>query len=130
MQVASKELCEELYKVSGWISDSAHCITDEGHAWVSEWQHWYKDRFGKYVAPTRNGLGYTPVCPAYNADYLLDKIRNYDFTIVNLNRNILSLTSDSLDDPEAAILGKTLTELLAKLAIQLFKQNILTPENK
>ena len=53
---------------------------------------------------------------------LLDKVRNYDWTIVNLNETTLSLTSDSLDDPEAAILGKDFQEVLTKLVECLIEQ--------
>ncbi|MDQ0869010.1 hypothetical protein QFZ70_001483 [Arthrobacter sp. V1I9] len=57
--------------------------------------------------------------PLYTSDYLREKLRNYDFTIVNLNQETLSLTSDSLDDPDAAILGKNFAIVLLELAIAL-----------
>jgi hypothetical protein len=59
------------------------------------------------------------LCPAFSVDYLLSKVRNYEFTIVNLNTSTLSLTSDSLNDHDGAILGEELDILLMEFILAL-----------
>ncbi len=53
------------------------------------------------------------------SDELLEQLRNYDFEIKSLNHETLSLVSDSLDEPDAAILGKNFAEVLALLWLEL-----------
>lgn len=115
MQVASRELCEELCELSGWRETDKVWRLD---VYSDGSSNWYI--YGYELRDSSDGW-----VPAYSADYLLEKVRQYDFNIYNLNHKTLSLESDSLDDPEAAILGHSLAEALCLFAIELFKQGIL-----
>jgi hypothetical protein len=121
-EVANKDLCVELSELSGWSETdfrwNRHNLPTGG------WTDWSVFD-GK---PEGRSNSYYEEFPAYDADYLRGKLKYYDFTIVNLSSETLSLTSDSLDDPEAAILGGTLVNLLSEFAIELFKQGVLTKE--
>jgi hypothetical protein len=121
MNVANKDLCAELYDVSGW---------HDTFAWYSGNEVEFEGQAGWEGAVYENTIEYDwcDDVPAYDADYIRDKVKNYDYEIVNLNSETLSLTSDSLEDPDAAILGKTFADLLTNFAIELFKQGILTPK--
>ena len=105
------ELCKEVYKRTGWDGDKQFAYDDT-----------YGDKWLRYIAEfphESREWRLVNMIPLYTSDYLLEKLRNYDFTIVNLNSKMLSLTSDSLDEPEAAILGVNFAVVLLKLVIAL-----------
>lgn len=123
-KVARFELCDELYKLTAGRF--------RGERTGSRWQR-YKFSTGKWgdwkVFPypmermsVKGRTSHIQQIPAYDADYIIEKLRNYDFTVVNLNSKDLSLTSESLEDSEGCILGDTLANLLAEFSIALIKE--------
>lgn len=107
MNVASLKLCKELYEVSGW--DGTH-------------KHYGKMESGNYIA-TCGLFEKHQECPAYDAGYLLRKLPALDFEMYrNANDNVWHAIANErfqgiADTPEDA---------LAQLAIELFKQKVLT----
>lgn len=132
MNVASRSLCQKLYEFSGWGDpDTARPLAETPSYWPDQyWCQEVKDaEWTIYTEITDHTMwGNQHYIPAYDADYVAAMVRNYDFTIVNLNTRNFSLVSDSLDDPEAAILGSSLAELLTEFATELFRQGILIRE--
>lgn len=111
MNVASKELCQELYDLSGWKNVS---------------QRWVKGDFTHEWTVRKTRYGYN-VIPAYDLGYLLRKLptdRSVSFRL-SYKTNEWWLNEDidhrfiTADNPEGAA---------AKLAIELFKQGILKRE--
>ena len=104
------ELCQQVYEATGLSSDAVvDFYFDENKLLKSRFQT---------LSVTKNELP-TGYIPLYTSDYLADKLRDYDWTITNLNSKQFSLQSDSLSEPDAAILGETLTLVLLKLTIAL-----------
>lgn len=134
MNVASLETSVELHNLIGgsvYGSDKTwrrFQAKRTGSTWYSPEQDytdgWQDPLDGRRATAITHHI--EAVAPAYEADYLGNLLRDLDFTIVNLNHKNYSLTSDSLDDPDAAILGDSLAELLANFAVEAFKQGVLT----
>ena len=109
------ELCKEVYELTGWDS------TEKCYAFIDEFgdggKHWR-------VIPLHedNVDDVDDWHPLYTSDYLADKLRDYDWTITNLNSKQFSLQSDSLSEPDAAILGETLTLVLLRLTLALYEE--------
>ena len=104
MNVAAKELCQELYELSGWGGDDPYFNVNEG---------WYKE--GR---PAQKSV---LVAPAYDLGYLLRKLPSWSLIQKNIDRYeaTSSMNNTHADTPEDAA---------CKLAIELFKQGILTKE--
>jgi hypothetical protein len=118
------ELCKELYELSGWMVDDYYM----GYPLV-----WATDEMSKGLAkhqlvwhePWRSDPNYKFVAPAYDLGYLLRKLQGYDCGVYYSNQwqQWIATAHDNnqgkADTPENAA---------AKLAIELFKQNILTKD--
>lgn len=110
MNVASKELCEELYKLSQW--DNTYWLYVEGGLVTAE-----EYRLDKW----ENGVF------AYDLDYLLRKLTMYEHNretfhleyYWNVNRWACGYLGEDFEDAEIP------EDALCKLAIELFKQGIL-----
>lgn len=122
MNVASLELCKELYELSG-------------KTWKDTIARWYVDG-GNFVTTDKlNGLW----LPAYDSGYLLRKLptdtnhRWYiqkwgdDKTKSSYAATYQELTSSSLDE-QLIFEADTPEDAAVKLAIELFKQGVLTKE--
>lgn len=142
MNVASLELCKELYEVSGWgdYPDRTHFTWREfeGKTTGSNWTSPEEDYSAGWIDPFdgRRPTGITHhishVSPAYDLAYLLRKlppvIKDTRLYLVNFNTRGWAamytktdpgtLYKKDADTPENA---------LAQLAIELFEQKILTP---
>lgn len=130
MNVASLELSKELYELSEWEIYG-------NDVWIEPWWNWFNDKDGDYQCPvisnSKQGAKWKWGCPAYDLGYLLRKLPT---TIVDMNlvvgaaygtgtwwawyEDFASSRSNyqqEADTPEDA---------LVKLAIELFKQGILS----
>ncbi len=124
MNVASLELCKELYELSGW---------DDTHAFYYEHYDGIALKFndqGAYNGQVESFSRDAWNTPAYDLGYLLRKMpaKKYEHLTSNLKmikhgKNSYEFTyfklSASADTPENAA---------AKLAIELFKQGLLTKD--
>jgi hypothetical protein len=102
MNVANLELCKELHQISGWADLPP--------------EQWYGYEAPTFTLPTT--VGYIP---AYDLGYLLRKLKP------------IFLSQDDADLAKALRLMcqvKSPEDSLCKLAIELFRQNILTKEDK
>ncbi len=125
MTTASLELCKELYELSGWVRTG------------QEWSRWYQGVLvfnepaevyeGEYrvinVPPWRDETTY----PAYDLGYLLRKLPQNTF-VKQLESTIYHAEDYNFDTDtcNSAIDKSTPEDALADLAIELFKQGILT----
>lgn len=117
MQVASKELSEELYGLSGWLED-----------------HWfYTNRFNypvEYdlrVANALQGCVFEPKkgdIPAYDAGFLLRKLPSTT-RLSKYAQNSFRTEHDRGDQGYFDVADDTPEDALCKLAIELFKAGIL-----
>lgn len=129
MNVASLELCKELYEVSGWYFAN--------HKW------YYSEFTGLLtLAPADDDVGktYKVVCPAYDLGYLIRKLPRTKKYIGTYKRAMTSdLVVASLDTIEWGAgyqedesffnlieTAATPEDACARLAIELFKQGVLT----
>lgn len=111
--VVSRELAERL-KDAGFPQTTEH-LWNGGSVVTRQHLLWSQIKPGKW-----------PGAPL--SDEILAHVRQFDFTIINLNSHMLSLSSDSLDDPEAAIFGKNFAEVLANFWLELKANNYLEKE--
>jgi len=123
MNVASLELCKELYELSGW-----YCGDNIWH---------YSEFNGlSTLAPADDDIGrtYKKLCPAYDLGYLLRKLQT---TVI---RNNVRAIGVQYQQPRGSAewragytgiycYGGTPENALCKLAIELFKQGILKKES-
>lgn len=133
MTVASLELCKELYELGGW-DDVEHSYTRGG------------DIVHNKLDGTYEQVG---ICPAYDLGYLLRKLLPYvaksKYEIKFLTLVYASkadggwicdykavMSNNWLHEGNRAKLTEADTpeDAACKLAIELFKQNILTKENR
>lgn len=126
MNVASLELCTELYGLSGW---------EANHEWGFIAAHAETD-----PEPYEIDNG-EPVCPAYDLGYLLRQLENIEETIILRYNNPARMGAVALPQWNGQYtvatarmqqgdypIGDTPEDATAKLAIELFKQGILTKE--
>lgn len=129
MNVASLELCKELYELSGWVS--------------SDWHKRKNPTAGYKTGDKELDARYIKGCPAYDLGYLLRKLPQmfnlYPDTIGE-EFHTLTVSAGSTDHWDACYgdtndpymgLGfeaKTPEDALCLLAIELFKQGILQKE--
>lgn len=129
MHVASKELSEELYGLSGWDdTNSVYRLWNDGQT-DFEWEK--TEPIGRY--------GQYRMLPAYSLSYLLRRLREQNiFPIISAElydkwwAKYGYLTADykTLVSPAAEFgVGDTPEDATAKLCIELFKQKILTRES-
>lgn len=136
MNVASKQLCQELYKLSGWDTFSM-ATKDEPH--LAYWHHTRSDKV-KVHDYYQDDSSCSFICPAYGLGYLLRKLpddmmaavvkdvvhhKSDDGKHYVTNRyaahNIGPVNSGWFDIPEDAACA---------LAIELIKRGILKPSDK
>lgn len=132
MNVANLENCKELYKLSGWQVEVGFWITTPKHV-LDGVEH---DEFS-YIADYDERREGDIITPAYDLGYLLRKLPDY----VKLFRNnhgkyyCAAVTGswrhpdNRLGEPDTAhewYIADTPEDAACKLAIQLFKQSILT----
>jgi hypothetical protein len=103
MSVATIELCKELYELSGWDR------TD--YWWYRVGDQWYSD-------------AHKGTIPAYDLDYLTDKLRNLPQGIVLHNY---------MDGCEASAMGieifaDTPADAVCMLAIEVYKRGVWAKE--
>lgn len=110
MNVASLELCKELFELSGWWQNHPYSVYDKN---------------GKArIINTRAAVGDTP---AYDLGYLLRKLPN-DTTIDRLETTIFRASCfipGEFEDSEPRFESSTPEDATAKLAIELFKSGVL-----
>ena len=124
MNVASLELCKELYELSGWSNtDNYHCLmaTTPKESWV------VLDRAASKI---RN-------YPAYDYIYLLNKMpMGHPVSKIYAELRSQRIFKDAWgiswrtedDEVEVYVESSNIVDAAAKLAIELFKQGILTRE--
>lgn len=122
MNVASLNICKELYELSGW--------TWTEKCWETRTNQGWNINLRPYADSSQND-GLSRYYPAYDLGYLLRKLPvvtevhkysdHFHARYVNVKRLI--------DEP-IEINSGTPEDATAKLAIELFKQGILTKENK
>lgn len=127
MNVADLELCKELYKLSGWIDTEKSWQGAEGHELPMPRTHIYDNH-----------------TPAYDLDYLLEKIPH---NIYGYSLNMWAYPDENmrgfafsyynvLENGGKGAVSKSLPQrgdespanAACKLAIELFKNGILTKE--
>lgn len=134
MNVTSLDLCKELYELSGWIHVN--------FAWSTENPHYAEFR-------VRAALNTLDDAPAYDLGYLLRKLPAQ----IDFNDEIVKLTVDRQSEKTwrasyaypvervkskrkyadwkfTAYQANTPEDAACKLAIELFKQNILTRDKE
>lgn len=140
MNVANLELCKELYELSGW-DDMPGKTSFEWYKPLDEIQDWVlkpKQHFSSHQA--RELHDEACLCPAYDLGYLLRKLAVKDgwthgrFDLSNClmphesaNEYYWSATYNSFDNGFPVGEAETPEDAACKLAIELFKQGILTP---
>jgi len=133
MNVASLELCKELYEVSGWEPDRvANYISLYVLFAGKEWIH------GKYLREMRRGD-----IPAYDLGYLLRKLQadKIDHVVRWVNDKPTDKIDQAIKEWHGNWISGTLfmpfkdyfiadtpEDATCKLAIELFKQGILTKD--
>ena len=111
MNVASFELCQELYELSGWLTGI------DGNCFVSL----PGERKGFEVRPlTDTGNDHIQICPAYDLGYLLRRLPVGN-VLTSLEGEWIASSSPKITT------AATPEDAAAKLAIELFKQGILPP---
>lgn len=121
MNVASLENCRELHELSGW-GESTFCYKTVLTGDELEF---------RAISLTKDadvGANARFLCPAYDLGYLMRKLEGYDVSLSYSNQwrrwtawGHDNQYSQHADTPEDAV---------CKLAIELFKQNILTKEEQ
>lgn len=134
MNVASKQLCQELYELSGW--DAGDKYWNEQYVGIET--KWYVMNH-KVVASGRNE-GLDTGIPAYDLGYLLRKLpewiddegtteeKSYPFIIEHKRAGYLDYESGGYSDLNCS--ADTPEDAACQLAIELFKQGILKPSDK
>lgn len=140
MNVASLENCKTLYELSGWDDTLLKHVVGERHASDFESPIGLTTVYNKTVGVYGNEVGCdecegvygTETIPAYGAGYLLRKLPDpqLETTVYNrwhckwFKRTTKGLTGPMLESGFA----DTPEDALCLLAIELFKQGILSPE--
>ena len=118
-EVASLDLCKELYKLSGWETEDWYDLDPDGKP-------------EEYLATTEDKIDENNYVPAYSAGYLLRKLQDLSPSgeYVGLSADnkpkgswfACFSTDHSIGD---GAYSDTPEDALCKLAIELFKQGIL-----
>lgn len=145
MNVANLDLCKEMYELSGgwgyryhYPKDGEHDLTDkqwysfEGKTTGSRWIDIYDRLENRDPHDDRRPTSVTHnidfVCPAYDLGYLLDKILPEHWTLerstIYSNKVLIAWLGEK--DYHIAIKNNdSLSDIFARLAIELFKQGVL-----
>ncbi|WP_100503982.1 hypothetical protein [Mycobacteroides abscessus] len=129
MNVASKQLCQELYELSRW--DAGDKYWNEQYVGIDT--KWYV-MSRKVVASGRNE-GLDTGIPAYDLAYLLMKLPrvhdgDYHVTIQAVNNNWCASYDHLEGGTQLESFGDTPEDAACKIAIELFKQGVLKPSDK
>lgn len=125
MNLASLELCKELYELSGW--NPKHFIYDTSY--TDNWLRWVAE----FDPGTRERMLLKAV-PAYDLGYLLRKLprisEDYWLTVQPVVFPQWCASYDQMDGITTKFesFADTPEDAAAKLAIELFTQGILTKE--
>lgn len=132
MEVTSLDLCKELYELSIW---SVPVNDDPYNDLRIEWRVWPIGKIELVSAANRKVvIGTKFVCPAYSAGYLLRRLPRYDAEGWNLTLEcqgeeaVVAYYRHTDDRHKHEKLADTPEDALCKLAIALFKANILRRE--
>lgn len=129
MNVASLELCKELYELSGWTTDTYYWLQGSMPD-LAEQEHYptvvfHNDSLAEYP------YAYERQCPAYDLGYLLRKLPNSDkqgiYAWPSIAKNILDASAFwECDTGEYYTeTARSMEDAACKLAIELFKQGVL-----
>jgi hypothetical protein len=110
MNVASLELCKELYELSGW---------DDGD--LDWWR--YDDGLKKHVLDIELVAG--SIAPAYNLGYLMRKLPNLSLHKEARNNGVYTCAYWLGGIKNLIVKDDTPEDAACKLAIELFKQGVL-----
>jgi hypothetical protein len=120
MNVASLELCKELYEQSGWNDTEYDYCRNKG----DEWDVWDQTAQGEYSYP-----GFERSVAAYDLGYLLRKLPDWLDWHLSPNPEVgYWMSSNNVEDNVPRVDAATPEDAAAKLAIELFKQGILHKE--
>jgi hypothetical protein len=114
MQVASLELCKELYELSGWEPDDKFWFSIDGKHSVHCGHEFKKELIEFKYSLAR-------ICPAYDLGYLLRKLP----PIIQLGRSEYYNCSWTNGNDSHVFVADTPENAVCKLAIELFKSGIL-----
>lgn len=117
MNVASLKLCRELYELSGWSAPQKYWVLMVS----GDWKAVNKDTTVE-VEINRS------IYPAYDLGYLLRKLPPYS-RIQSMKGDVPYRVSYDNGVSERGVNADTPEDAACKLAIELFKQGILTPDN-
>lgn len=124
MNVASIELCKELYELSEWQGGEYDYCRNKGEEW---------DAWNQSDQHERSYPGFERSVPAYDLGYLLrqfpQNIATYVYNAFDENGHLHWRASDGVIDfikPKFEATADTPEDAVAKLAIELFKQGVLT----
>ena len=112
VEIASIELCEELYTLSEWRDDI------NGFYDASEFEGYFKEQL---LSDNQN-------CPAYTAGYLLRKLSGKAEVGVQWLKTDFYLAKTGYEWRFKRATAETPEDALCKLAIELFKNGTLTKE--
>lgn len=140
MNVASLELCKELYELSGWANPDASVPLEKASTYWTSWV-WCKESQASdwdiYIAGEEHSIhGFSHLLPAYDLGYVIRKLppligkARFPVICYPINMWVAGYTSDidswhtlkQFDHTEAA---NTPEDAACKLAIELLKQGIL-----
>lgn len=122
MNVASLELCKELYELSGWTGCNFHHSTDDDQYYLTYMVGSEGDKY-----PLNRSIEkrkFIIDLPAYDLGYMLRKLPAHE--LHSYNNGVYAAIHKGLETFNYK--ASTPEDAAAKLAIQLFKQNILTSE--
>ncbi len=138
MQVASKDLCQKLYKLSGW--DNAPFDWIEIPTWNKKFPKPQDQVIYNHICDNEHQKW---IAPAYDLGYLLRKLpSHFSFEPDTIGEEIYCLRIENsvgvdwtasygtIEDPykRLGIMADTPEDAACKLAIELFKQGILTKQ--
>jgi hypothetical protein len=116
MNIASLELSKQLYELSGWADTSHEYYHSE-----------YPNRMD--VAGVREcDADVLSICPAYDLGYLLRKLPGVQLNRQSDEEANYGNTAWACESGNYAKIADTPEDAAAKLAIELFKQGILTKD--
>lgn len=135
--MTSLEISKQLYEVSGWDSDTYYWLQGEVPSLAKQDNYptvvFHNDSLSEYP------YAYRRICPAYDSDYLLEKLppsieeptTEYFFELVRgIEGEWLGIYRDVNDGQYTSSEAYTPSDCLALLAIELFKSGVLVKESK
>lgn len=132
MNVASLELCKELYAVSGW---KGHIWSEDG---VKSCNLFFNSMAGWTLTTCADPKAFEDEpddwIPAYDLGYLLQKLPGENMAFAHgkndtwyLNLILMDIRGPGMQSSFSTE-GVSIEDAVAKLAIELFKQKVLTHE--